>query len=558
MDCAAAKAAHNEQKQGYRRDSFRMFDIAVQSAGGNATIELEGLACVADVPRVQAFRRGGAPALIFEGETATFAEVDAMASRIANALIASGVWTQERIAYLGKNDDHFLPCLLGACKARATFTPFNFRLAAPEITRLLEDSGASIFMIGPDVADLADQAVASLASKPQMIALGFDRDGYESLEAWIEDAEPRDPGLEADPEDDVIQVYTSGTTGAPKGVRLTNRNYLTAFKLTMGSGGLDYEPGDTVLAAMPFFHVAGANIALIAMASGARSAILRDAAPQLILDLIGKEQINHAFLAPALIQMLIQAPEIESADLSSMRTLTYGASPISEDLLKRASARFRCKFVQLYGMTETCGAGTFLSHADHDPAKGKVRSCGVAWPGLQLKIVGEDGAEVARGAVGEVLIRSPVVMKGYWNKPEATAAAIQDGWMLTGDAAYMDKDGYVFIYDRVKDMIRTGGESVYPAEVENALSGHPAIADIAVIGVPDDTWGETVKALIVLRPGAPPNAADIIAWTRGRIAHFKAPKSVDFVDLIPRNATGKILRRELREPYWKGRDRRVN
>ncbi len=521
-------------------------------------IELEGLACVADVPRVQAFRRGGAPALIFEGETATFAEVDAMASRIANALIASGVRTQERIAYLGKNDDHFLPCLLGACKARATLTPFNFRLAAPEITRLLEDSGASIFMIGPDVADLADQAVASLASKPRMIALGFDRDGYESLEAWIEDAKPRDPGLEADPEDDVIQVYTSGTTGAPKGVRLTNRNYLTAFKLTMGSGGLNYEPGDTVLAAMPFFHVAGANIALIAMASGARSAILRDAAPQLILDLIGREQINHAFLAPALIQMLIQATEIESADLSSMRTLTYGASPISEDLLKRASARFRCEFVQLYGMTETCGAGTFLSHADHDPAKGKVRSCGVAWPGLQLKIVGDDGTEVVRGAVGEVLIRSPVVMKGYWNKPEATAAAIQDGWMLTGDAAYMDEDGYVFIYDRVKDMIRTGGESVYPAEVENALSGHPAIADIAVIGVPDHTWGETVKALIVLRPGAPPDAADIIAWTRGRIAHFKAPKSVDFVDLIPRNATGKILRRELREPYWKGRDRRVN
>jgi acyl-CoA synthetase (AMP-forming)/AMP-acid ligase II len=535
-----------------------MLNIAVRPTGGSAMIELEGVACVADVPRLQAFRRGGAAALMFEGKTTTFAEVDATASRIANALMASGIRTQERIAYLGKNTDHFLPCLLGACKARATLTPFNFRLAAPEITRLIEDSGAGIFMVGPDVADLADQAVASLASRPRMIALGFDRDGYKSLEAWIDDAEPGDPGLEADPEDDVIQVYTSGTTGAPKGVRLTNRNYLAAFKLTTASGGLNYEPHDTVLAAMPFFHVAGANIALIAMASGARSAILRDAAPQLILDLIGKERINHAFLAPALIQMLMQAPGIESADLSSMRTLTYGASPISEDLLKRATARFRCEFVQLYGMTETCGAGTFLSYADHDPAKGKVRSCGVAWPGLELKIVGEDGTEAARGAVGEILIRSPVVMKGYWNKPEATAAAIQDGWMLTGDAAYMDEDGYVFIYDRVKDMIRTGGESVYPAEVENALSGHPAIADVAVIGVPDDRWGETVKALIVLKPGAPPDAADVIAWTRGRIAHFKAPKSVDFVDLIPRNATGKILRRELREPYWKGRNRRVN
>jgi acyl-CoA synthetase (AMP-forming)/AMP-acid ligase II len=528
------------------------------ATGGRRMIELEGVACVADLPRVQSIRRGGAPALVFEGRTTTFAEIDAMASRIANALIASGVRTQERVAYLTKNTDDFLIVLLGACKARVTLTPFNFRLGAPEIAHLIEDSGARLMIVGPDVADLADQAVAPLASKPRMIALGFDRDGYERSGAWLEAAAASDPRLEADPEDDVIQVYTSGTTGAPKGVRLTNRNYLTIFKLTSASGGLNYEPGDTALAAMPFFHVAGVNIALIAMASGARSAILRDAGPQLILDLISKERVNHAFLAPALIQMLMQAPGIESANLSSMRTLTYGASPISEDLLKRASARFRCAFVQLYGMTETCGAGAFLSFADHDPAKGKLRSCGVAWPGLDLKIAGEDGAQVPRGEVGEILIRSPAVMKGYWNKPDATRAAIRDGWMLTGDAAYMDGDGYVFIHDRVKDMIRTGGESVYPAEVENALFGHPAIADAAVIGVPDDMWGEAVKALVVLKPGAPGDAGDIIAWARARIAHFKTPKSVDFVEAIPRNITGKILRRELREPYWKGRDRRVN
>src|SRR5271168_140769 len=407
---------------------------------GNAMVELEGVACVADVPRVQARRRGGETALVFEGRARTFAEMDAMAPRIANALIASALRTQERIAYLSKNADHFLPCLLGACKARATLTPFNFRLAPPEIARLLEDSGARIFMVGADVADLADRAIASLASKPLMIALGFDRGGYERSNAWIETAATSDPRLEADAQDDVIQVYTSGTTGGPKGVRLTNRNYLTTFKLTTASGGLNYKSGDTVLAAMPFFHVAGVNIALIAMASGARSAILRDAAPQLILDTISQERVNHAFLAPALIQMLMQAPGIDGADLSSMRTLTYGASPISEDLLARASARFACEFVQLYGMTETCGAGTFLSHADHDPAKGKLRSCGLAWPGVELKIVAADGEEVARGVVGEIVLRSPVVMKGYWNKPDATAASICDRWMRTGDAAYMDED----------------------------------------------------------------------------------------------------------------------
>jgi acyl-CoA synthetase (AMP-forming)/AMP-acid ligase II len=525
---------------------------------GNAMVELEGVASVADVARVQALRRGGETALVFEGRAITFAEVDAIASRIANALVASGVRTQERIAYLSKNTDHFLPCLLGACKARMTLAPFNFRLAAPEIARLVEDSEARIMFVGPDVADLADQAVAMLASKPRMVALGFDRKGYERHDAWMESALPNDPRLEADPQDDVIQLYTSGTTGLPKGVRLTNRNYLTLFGLSIAAGALNYQPGETSLAAMPFFHVAGVNVALIAMASGVQSAILRDAAPQLILDTIGKERVNHAFLAPALIQMLMQAPGIGGADLSSMRTLTYGASPISEDLLTRASARFRCEFVQVYGMTETCGAGTFLPNADHNPAKGKLRSCGVAWPGLELKIVATDGAEVPRGTVGEVVIRSPVVMNSYWKKSDATSAAIRNGWMRTGDAAYMDDDGYVFIYDRVKDMIVTGGENVYPAEVENALFGHPAIGDAAVIGVPDDAWGEAVKAIVVLKPGAPRDAADIIAWARARIANFKTPKSVDFVDSIPRNLSGKILRRELREPYWKGRDRRVN
>jgi acyl-CoA synthetase (AMP-forming)/AMP-acid ligase II len=408
-------------------------------------IELDGVASVADVARVQALRRGSAPALVFEGQTMTFADVDAMASRLANALIASGVRTQERIAYLSKNHVHFLPCLMGACKARAALAPFNFRLAAPEIVRVLEDSQARIMFVGPDVADLADQAVGSLASKPRMIALGFDRQSYERHEAWIQSAAPDDPRLEADPQDDVIQLYTSGTTGLPKGVQLTNRNYLAAFELTAAPGGLSYEPGETVLAAMPFFHVAGVNVALIAMASGARSAILRDAAPQLILDVIGKERVNYAFLAPALIQMLMQAPGIESADFSSMKELSYGASPISEDLLKRASARFRCEFVQVYGMTETCGAVTLLPSADHDPAKGKLRSCGVALPGVELKIVAADGEEVPRGQVGEVVVRAPVVMKGYWNKPDATAASIRDGWMRTGDAAYMDQEGYVFI-----------------------------------------------------------------------------------------------------------------
>jgi acyl-CoA synthetase (AMP-forming)/AMP-acid ligase II len=521
-------------------------------------IEFEGIASLADVARAQARRRAGAPAIVFEGRTTTFADLDARASRIANALIGSGVRTQERIAYLSKNSDQFPAFLFGACKARATLEPFNFRLSAPEIARLIEDSGAPILFVGPEVVELAEQAVASLASKPRLITLQFDREGCERSEAWIEAASPEDPALKADPDDDVIQLYTSGTTGLPKGVRLTNRNYLATFELSNVPGGVNLAPGETALAAMPFFHVAGMNFALIALASGARVVVLANAAPQPLLQLIGAEKINHAFLAPALLQMLMQTPEIAVADLSSMKSLLYGASPISEDLLARARERFRCAFMQGYGLTEATGGVTVLTNADHDPARGKLRSCGVALPGVELKIAASDGAEVPRGAIGEVVIRSPVVTKGYWAKPDATAAAIRDGWLRTGDAAYMDEDGYIFIYDRVKDMIVTGGENVYPAEVENALFGHPAIADVAVIGVPDDVWGEAVKAIVVTKPGAPQDAADVIEWARSRIAHFKAPKSVDFIAAIPRNAAGKILKRDLREPYWKGRVRRVN
>jgi hypothetical protein len=223
------------------------------AAGGSAMSELDGVASVADVARMQALRRGSTPALVFEGRAMTFADVDALASRLANALIASGVRTQARIAYLSKNTDHFLPCLMGACKARAALAPFNFRFAAPEIARLFEDSEARIMFVGPDVVDLADQAVGSLASKPRMIALGFDRQGYERHDTWIESAAPEDPRLEADPQDDVFQLYTSGTTGLPKGVQLTNCNYLAAFEQASASGRLNYEPGETVLAAMPFF-----------------------------------------------------------------------------------------------------------------------------------------------------------------------------------------------------------------------------------------------------------------------------------------------------------------
>ncbi len=512
---------------------------------------------LADVARVQAKVYGDRTAFIFEDRRVSFAQVDRMSNRLAQRLRQEWIAPQERVAMLAKNSDVFYELWFGAMKARVCLAPVNTRLAAPEIAYILKDSGAKILFVGADYYDLAEKALADLEEKPLVISLDGPRGDWIDYATWRDRAEAIDPRLDMPADDDIIQLYTSGTTGHPKGVQLTNSNYVAFLRMAGNVTGFDYRDDETVLNAMPLFHVGGTNPGLAAFASGAQVLIVRDIVPALLLELIAREKLNHAFLVPAVILMLLNAPEMATADLSSMRTVSYGASPISEDVLVRAQQRFGCNFLQFYGMTETVGAGTFLPPDAHDPAKGKLRSCGIPWPGVEVKVVDANGAEVPVGEVGEIVIKAPIVMKGYWNKPEATADSVRLGWMHTGDAAYKDADGYFFIYDRVKDMIVTGGENVYPAEVENAVFGHPAVADAAVIGVPDERWGEAVKAVVVLKPGAAADEASIIAWARERVAAYKVPKSIDFVDAIPRNPTGKVLRRELRKPYWEGRGRMV-
>jgi acyl-CoA synthetase (AMP-forming)/AMP-acid ligase II len=258
------------------------------------------------------------------------------------------------------------------------------------------------------------------------------------------------------------------------------------------------------------------------------------------------------------ILFLTQQPNARQTDFSSLKIISYGASPIAQDLLLTAKEIMGCDFLQVYGLTETTGGATVLRPEEHDPALGKLRSCGKPAPGHEIRVVDNSGRSLPPREVGEIVIRAPNVMKGYWNRQEATGKAIVDEWFYTGDAGYFDEDGYLYIHDRVKDMIVSGGENIYPAEVENAIFGHPSVADVAVIGVPDPKWGEAVKAVVVPKPGTKPDEAGIIAWARERIAGYKLPKSVDFIEALPRNPTGKILRRELRKPYWEGRDRQVN
>jgi acyl-CoA synthetase (AMP-forming)/AMP-acid ligase II len=315
---------------------------------------------------------------------------------------------------------------------------------------------------------------------------------------------------------------------------------------------------DVNLTSMPQYHFSGSVMGLISLFAGARTVITRQVDTTEILGLIPAERVTRACFVPAVLLLLLQTPCCRATDFSSLGYIGYGGSPIPLDLLRDAVDTFQCGFGQVYGMTEV-GIVTTLPPEDHDAAGSRrMRSVGKPLGNAEIKVIGEDGAVLPPHQVGEIVARTPQVMKGYWRLPEATARTVRDGWIYTGDAGYFDEDGYLYVHDRVKDMIISGGENIYPAEVESALFGHPAIADVAVIGVPDERWGESVKAVVVRAPGRDAAEAELIAYARERIAHYKAPRSVDFVDELPRNPSGKILKRMLRAPYWEGRERQVN
>ena len=520
-------------------------------------IDTENMPHLADIPRYQAEVRGNDVAVWFEGQETNYRELEVRSNRVANGLLAEGIEPGDRVAYLGKNLGSYFDMLFGCTKVRATMAGMNNRLAAPELQFVLSDSEAKILFVSSDFYDLVDQVLEECPLIRKVIAIEGGRDDWTDFEKWRDGQSGDAPGIKTLPDDDVIQLYTSGTTGLPKGVQLTNANY-TSFMQQAGT--LDwagYDPEDIVMLAMPLFHVAGVNIGIMSLHQGCKTVVLREIHPVVILDLIEQHKITKAFWVPAVILMLTQTPGVRERDWSSMKTVTYGASPITQDLLLEAKDVFKCDFTQVYGLTETTGGGTYLPPEAHDPSWGKLRSCGVPYPGTIIKCVDESGKEVPQGDVGEIVIQSGFNMKGYWKRPEATEDAIRNGYFHTGDAGFFDEDGFLFIHDRVKDMIVSGGENVYPAEVENAIFGHPGVADVAVIGVPSEKWGEEVKALIVPKEGENPSEADIIAWTKERIAGYKCPKSVEQIDVMPRNPSGKILRKDLREPYWEGIERRV-
>ena len=337
--------------------------------------------------------------------------------------------------------------------------------------------------------------------------------------------------------------------------------------MQVGSKVWSLDAESRVLVAMPLFHIAGSGWGIAGFYSGGTNIVQREVDPAAILGLIDEHGITNALLVPAVLQMLVAVPDGKDIDFSHFRSVVYGASPISESVLTGAMDLFGCGFVQAYGLTETTGGIVALVEEDHDPGGSRshlLRSAGRAWGDVELRIVGSDGADMAEGEVGEIWSRSVQNMKGYWRNEDATSETFPEGrdasgrgWLRTGDAGYL-KDGYLYIHDRVKDMIVSGAENVYPAEIENVLMGHPAVADVAVIGVPSEKWGETVKAIVVDAPEGAAETAELIDYCRERLAHYKCPTSVDRIEALPRNPSGKILKTELREPYWAGQKRRVH
>lgn len=513
---------------------------------------------IAAIVRTHGAERPDRTAIVYEEQTITWLDLDQRSNAVAAGLAAAGVGAQDRIARIDKNDPSYFEMLFGAAKINAVTVDVNYRLAPPEMVQIVNDAQAKVLFIGPDFIPVLDKIEGELKTVTKIVVLG-ESASHDSYESWVgANQGAADPGVVAADNDVALQLYTSGTTGLPKGVMLTHDNLFGFVNEVAPSWGFS---GDSVsIVVMPLFHIAGSGWSIASMVMAAKCVLLREVDPTLILKKIKDERVTHAIFVPVVLQFLLMMPTLPTTDVSSMELIAYGASPITESVLKASMDAFGCKFVQVYGLTETTGAVVQLDADDHDPDNRPelLRSCGKPYPWVQVRVVGEDGKDLSANEVGELWIKSKQVMKGYWNKPEETAAALtDDGWFKTGDAGYV-KDGYLYLHDRVKDMIVSGGENVYPAEVENALMGHPEVADVGVVGIPDERWGEAVHAVVVKAEGTDPTPEALIAYAREHLAGFKCPKSISFAEALPRNPSGKILKRELREPYWAGRERQIN
>ena len=499
-------------------------------------------------------------AAIFEGRRFTWREFDERVNRLANALIGLGIRREDHVAILAKNCNEYLEMYFACARNGSICTALNYRLSSRELHYVIDNSEAKVVIVSDEFLDTLEDIRPDLKMPAHYIVIGQTPEGMKSYDDLISEASPEPPSIERHEDDVVLQMYTSGTTGLPKGAMLTHRSLLT---IAAGcSFGMQFQAGDCILMVAPLYHMAAGMTSLATILQAGPILLHRDFNPVAILDDMEGGEVTTVLLIPVMLNFLLQMPDIEKRDFSNIRAIVYGASPMPVEVLRKGMEIFQCDFVQGYGQTESSAVLSILNAEDHvlDGTPEQLKRLGSAGRevfGTEVRVVDENGNDVKPGQIGEVIGKGKNIMKGYWKMPEATAEAIRDGWLHTGDLATVDEGGYIYILDRIKDMIISGGENVYSREVEEVLYEHPAIAEAAVIGVPDEQWGETVKAIVVLKEGQEASAEEIIDFSRERLAGFKRPHSVDLVDSLPRNLSGKVLKKILREPYWKDRERQV-
>jgi long-chain acyl-CoA synthetase len=503
-----------------------------------------------DIPRRNARRFPRREGLVFGAVRRTWSEVNERVNRLANALIATGPRQGDRVAILAQNDHRYLETYWALAKAGVIAVPLNFRLVERELVQLLNHSDASGLIFGPGYEDVSAKVAAEVPSLRWKASFGERLDFARDYEELVASGSADEPAVDVGDDDPFAIMYTSGTTGLPKGAVVTHANLENNVYNQAIADKADSD--DINLTATPLYHMGALFMATTYTYLGCTNIILKSFDPAEVQRSIERERVTVCLLIPTMLNMMLNDVEFGRHDLSSLRLIFYGGSIMPVPVLRRAMEAVGCSFTQGYGLTETIEA-TFLTMADHvlgDPAhERRLASAGREAPNAEVRVVDDAGRDVPAGEVGEVLVRSRSVIPEYWRAPEETAATIRDGWFHTEDVGHRDDDGYLFIVDRKKDVIISGGTNIYPKEIEEVLYGHPAVVDAAVIGVPDEMWGESVKALVVKREGRDVTADELIELCRDNLAGYKKPRIVEFVDALPRNPSGKILKRELRAQH---------
>ena len=500
------------------------------------------------------------PCLTQAGKTLSYADMDRQVNQLANGLLNLGVTAGQRVAVLGENGIEHLLTFYAASKIGAVAVSLNFRLAPAELAFIIKDSQSKALIMLDDT--LLNTLNALTSQIPAEVSLITRRgDTLEPWDTWLPQQLEQSPNTTVEPSAPFFQLYTSGTTGNPKGVVLSHANLLSLCTMNTTLTPHRGSPGMADIICAPLFHIGGAGSIIISIFSGSHIVLHRNFDPQAIVSDIEEYPVNSMFMVPAMIMAVMALPGIEKRDFSKLKQIYYGASPISQAALKQAIEVFGVDFIQMYGMTETSGTVINLSAEDHKRALQEkpelLKSCGRPSVGAEVKVMVSDSQEAAADEVGEIWLKSDTNMLHYYNLPEETAKNLSDGWVHTGDAGYMDEEGYLYLKDRIKDMVVSGGENIYPVEVENAVANHPSVADVAVVGIPDKKFGEALLAFVVLKSGQSLTTEEMIDFCREHIAGYKIPRKLEILEEMPRNPSGKILKKDLRKPYWEGIDRQI-